>query len=71
MGVTGERGSDGTQIEFASASDERPEDLVTARALLDAVGPTCAAAPGVLTVDHGPRYRIDDRMPSVATLALK
>ncbi|MBJ7330304.1 MAG: hypothetical protein JHC95_10425 [Solirubrobacteraceae bacterium] len=65
VGVTGVRGAGGTQIEFASSTADRPEDLLVASALLDAVGPVCAAAPGLLTVRHEPRYRTDDRMPSV------
>ncbi|MDI1303006.1 MAG: hypothetical protein PSX71_13965 [bacterium] len=41
-----------------------PITNATAMAILDAVGPVCEAAPGVVIDDTRPGYRLDDRIPS-------
>jgi hypothetical protein len=47
-------------VEPDGAAD--PIAAICARMILDAIGPVCAAAPGVLVEDPSPRYQHDDRV---------
>lgn len=60
--ITGERVTHRSQIQITPTTSDDPAAALVASALLDAVGPTCLAAPGVLMLDTSPAFHLDDRV---------
>ncbi|MDI1303007.1 MAG: hypothetical protein PSX71_13970 [bacterium] len=54
-----------TQLEFEQSESINPFISITVQAVLDAIGPVCESAPGVVINDARPRYQSDDRLPQI------